>query len=145
MPHDPALVTETRAWFSKAAKDLAAAKYELQATPPFVEDIVYHAQQAVEKALKGSLSWHGQRFRKTHNLVELGEPCARIDQLLEPLLRRAAPLTEYAWKFRYPGDPEEPTVEEAVNALAVASNVYDALLDRLPVQVRPIKDSAPIP
>ena len=27
---------------------------------------------------------------------------------LEPVLRSSAPLTEYAWKFRYPGDPDEP-------------------------------------
>ena len=46
MPHDPALVAEVRGWLSKAAKDLAAAGYELQAVPPFSDDIVFHAQQA---------------------------------------------------------------------------------------------------
>ena len=102
MPHDPALVAEVRAWLSKAGKDLAAATYELQAAPPFSDDIVFHAQQAAEKALKAFLSWHCIPFRKTHNLVELGEACCQIDQSLELLLRRAAPLTEYAWKFRYP-------------------------------------------
>jgi len=30
--------------------DLAAAKHEFTAEPPFVEDIVFHAQQAVEKS-----------------------------------------------------------------------------------------------
>lgn len=137
MPHDPALVSETRSWLCKAAKDLAAAAYESQATPPFAEDIVFHAQQAVEKALKAFLTWHGQPFRKTHNLIELGEECARIDQGLEALLRRAAPLTEYAWKFRYPGDPEEPAPDEAAQALGTALQVYDALLTRLPAEVHP--------
>jgi HEPN domain-containing protein len=137
MPHDPALLAETRSWLSKAAKDLAAAAYESQAIPPFVEDIVFHSQQAVEKALKGFLTWHGQPFRKTHNLIELGEECARIDLDLEALLRRAAPLTEYAWKFRYPGDPEKPAPEEATQALGTALQVYDALLERLPAEVRP--------
>ena len=110
------MIAETRSWFSKAAKDLAAAEYESQATPPFAEDIAFHAQQAAEKALKAFLTWHGQSFRKTHNLVELGEACARIDGSLEELLRRAGPLTEYAWKFRYPGDPDEPSAEEAAGA-----------------------------
>ena len=96
MPHDPALVAEVRAWLSKGGKDLAAAEYELQADPPFADDIVFHAQQASEKSLKAFLSWHRVPFRKTHNLVELGEACCRIDQSLDPLLRRAAPLTEYA-------------------------------------------------
>ncbi len=137
MAHDPALVAETKAWLTKAAKDLAAAAYEQQASPPFLEDIVFHAQQAVEKALKAFLTWHGQSFRKTHNLVELGASCAELDPTLEPLLRRAAPLTEYAWRFRYPGDPAELTAEEARQALATAHQVYEAVLGRVPGDVRP--------
>ena len=46
MPHDPSLVAETKAWLSKAARDLGAATYELQAEPPFVEDIVFHASRS---------------------------------------------------------------------------------------------------
>jgi HEPN domain-containing protein len=136
MPHDPALVAEVRGWLSKAAKDLATAAYESQADPPFADDIAFHAQQATEKALKAFLSWHHTPFRKTHNLVELGEACCQIDPGLEPLLRLAAPLTEYAWKFRYPGDPEEPTAEEATGALMIAREVFDAVVGRLPSEVR---------
>ena len=137
MPLDPVLVAETKSWLSKSSKDLSIAAYELEANPPFVEDIVFHAQQAVEKALKALLAWHGRTFRKTHNLVELGEACRSVDGALEGLLRRAAPLTEYAWKFRYPGEPETPTQEEAKEAFAIAWQVYAAVLDRMPPEVRP--------
>lgn len=82
MPHDPALVAETQAWFSKAAEDLRAAEFEFGATPPLTADIAFHAQQAAEKAMKGFLTWHGQLFRKTHNLIELGEVCASLDPAL---------------------------------------------------------------
>ena len=92
MRHDPALVAETRGWFVKAARDIAAARFELTAEPPFLEDIAFHAQHAIEKAVKGFLCWHGQVFRKTHNLVELGQAAAAIETRLEPLLRQAAPL-----------------------------------------------------
>lgn len=44
MPLDPEQVGETRAWLIKAARDLAAATHELAATPPFLDDIVFHAQ-----------------------------------------------------------------------------------------------------
>lgn len=71
MPHDPALVAETRAWFWKAAEDLRAGTFEFEAVPPLTADIVFHAQQATEKAIKGFLTWHGRPFRKTHNLVEI--------------------------------------------------------------------------
>jgi len=52
-------------------------------------------------------------------------------------LRQAAPLTEYAWKFRYPGEPDGPSIEEAARALATAREVLDSLGGRLPVEVRP--------
>ena len=136
MPLDPERVAEAREWLRKAAEDLRAAYFERTAQPPLSSDIVFHAQQAAEKAMKGFLAWHDRPFRKTHNLVEIGEACAAADSALEQPLRRAAPLTEYAWKFRYPGEPELPTVEEAEAALALAQEVYNVILDRLPSEVR---------
>jgi hypothetical protein len=44
MPHDPALVAETRAWFLKAGNDLRAGTFELGAVPPLTSDIVFHTQ-----------------------------------------------------------------------------------------------------
>jgi len=137
MPHDPELVAETRSWFVKANQDLGAATHEFKAEPPFLTDIVFHAQQAAEKSLKGFLTWHSTPFRKTHNLEEIGEQCLRIDSMLQPLVDRAVPLTKYAWLYRYPGDPAEPTGDEAERALALAREVYEAILERLPPEVRP--------
>jgi HEPN domain-containing protein len=137
MPLDPQRIVETRGWLLKAAEDLRARAFELTAQPPLSSDIVFHAQQAAEKVMKGFLTWHDRPFRKTHNLVEVGEACATVDATLEALLRRAAPLTEYAWKFRYPGEPESPLLDEAEAALVLAREVYDAILNRLPEEVRP--------
>ncbi len=137
MPHDPARIADTKSWLGKADMDCKAAAFELTADPPFAADVVFHAQQAAEKALKGYLAWHDSPFRKTHDLAEIGRQCAEIDSSIEPLLVRAARLTEYAWKFRYPGDPDEPTREEAEKALALAREVFDAVLARLPPEVRP--------
>jgi len=137
MPHDPELVAETRGWLARARADLAGGRVDLSVEPPLTGDAVFHAQQAAEKAVKAYLTWHSQVFRKTHNLTELGEHCARLDPSLEPLLRRAASLTEYAWRFRYPGELDEPPREEAEEALAVAREVYKEVLARLPAEVAP--------
>ncbi len=137
MSHDPVRVADTRAWLTKAASDLAAGTYELTPEPPFAADAVFHAQQAAEKALKALLVWHDVPFRKTHDLLEVGGQCAALDASLEPLVRRAAVLTQYAWKYRYPGEPVEPTREEAEAALYLAREVYEAILARLPEEVRP--------
>ncbi len=137
MPHDPLLVSETMAWLRKAANDLRADDHEFTAVPPLLEDIVFHCQQAAEKAMKGLLTWHNRPFRKTHSLEEIGEQCLEIDSKIEPLVDRAVPLTAYAWKFRYPGEPEAPSVADAEEALVVAREVFEVILRRLPEEVRP--------
>jgi HEPN domain-containing protein len=137
MPHDPVRVADTRGWLEKAAIDIRSARVDLEAVPPISGDALFHCQQAVEKVLKAFLAWHDHPFRKTRDLVELGVQCSSIDAGLEDLLRRAAPLTDYAWKFRYPGDVPEPTVTEADKALALAEKVVDPVLARLPSEVGP--------
>jgi len=132
MPLDPIRIAEAKGWLIKAEVDLRAAEHERTAVPPITPDIVFHAQQLVEKSLKGFLSWHDTPFRKTHNLVELGEQCVKLDGTLETLLHQAAVLTEYAWKFRYPGEPEDPSTEEAEDALDLARHVYQVILEHLP-------------
>jgi HEPN domain-containing protein len=117
MAADPALTAETRAWLSKSANDLR--------------------QQAAEKALKGFLTWHGRPFRKTHNLEEIGEQCLVLDPTLLETVDQAAPLSEYAWRFRYPGAPEGIDAEEAGEALKAARTVHDAIVSRVPPEVRP--------
>jgi HEPN domain-containing protein len=137
MPYDPELVAEAKSWLVRAAQGLGAAAHEFKADPPFLADIVFHAQQAVEKSMKAFLTWHSTPFRKTHLLEELGESCLTLDSTLRPFVDKAVPLTQYAWKFRYPGEPEEPSTEEAQAALEIARETYEAILERLPQEVRP--------
>ena len=87
--------------------------------------------------MKAFLSWHDEPFGKTHNLETLGEACLRLDSTLRSLVDTAAPLTEYAWMFRYPGEREGPTRDEAERALAIARETVQAILARLPEDARP--------
>ncbi len=135
MPLDPVLVAETKAWLQKAATDLRAAQHDLAALPPLLDDAAFHCQQAVEKCIKAFLMWHGVPFRKTHSLEELGEQCLDIDPTLLELVDRAVPLTEFAWKFRYPGEPEEPSIQEVQEAIQIANEIQKAILFRLPQEV----------
>lgn len=137
MPHDPAKVAECQGWLDRAWADLDAATILLSAARPRADTALFHCQQAVEKAWKGFLVWHDVPFRKTHNLRELGEACTAVDGSLVPLAERAEDLTQFAWIFRYPGEREEPSREEAEAALALAREVYEAILARLPPEVRP--------
>ena len=136
MTPNPELIAETKAWFSKAAHDIRMSELALGDDPAMTDQAVYHAQQAAEKAMKGLLTWHEIIFRKTHNLVELGEACAKLLPDIEPLFRRCASLSDYAWQYRYPGDMDEPESEETENALALARETVTTILSFLPDEVR---------
>lgn len=133
----PEKVKEVRSWFRKATNDLRGADIDLAASPPLIEDALFHCQQAVEKSLKGFLTAHDRPYRKTHDLDELGKACETIDDSLTTALTPARDLTIFAWEFRYPGDSDVPSIDEAHQALATAQAAYDALLARLPQDCRP--------
>lgn len=132
MSPDPARIADVHAWLAKASEVLRAAVHGLVADPPLVADAAFHSQQAVEKALKALLAWHDQPFRKTHNLEELGQACLALEPGLRELVDRAAPLTAYAWTFRYPGEPDDVDRQEADEAVALARDVVAAISSRLP-------------
>lgn len=131
MPPDPARTAEVQAWLAKVSADLRAAEHDLAADPPLLEDSLFHSQQAAEKTLKAFLTSCNTSFRKTHDLNELGLQCAQVEASLEPLCRRVARLTTYAWIFRYPGQPGEPTLDEARSALNLARELLRNIQDRL--------------
>jgi HEPN domain-containing protein len=137
MPLDPELVAETKSWFLKAEEDLCMADKGLTGSRKLPGPATYHAQQAAEKSLKGFLVWHSRPFAKTHHLFELGEPCWIIDGSLRDAIVRATPLTDYAWKHRYPGDYVDPTPDEAIRAVELAQALFSAILSRLPPEVSP--------
>ena len=137
MRHDPAHVADTMGWLDKAKEDLDIAKELLNPAKTLSGGAVFHCQQAAEKALKAFLVWHDVPFRKTHDLKELGDACVKIQSTLKETIARAVPLTEYAWKFRYPGEPAELTKREARTALATARALYSAVVSRLPEDVKP--------
>lgn len=129
MTPDEWLLDATRAWVERASKDLSAAKI---CAPQLPAAALFHSQQAAEKFLKAFLTWHQKAFRKTHDLQELAEACARIDGTLGPALEPATVLSKYAWQFRYPGAPYEPDTEEADRGRALAERVREEIAKRLP-------------
>jgi len=59
-----------RGWFQKGDNDLRTLKLLLEAEGPF-DNACFHAQQAVEKYLKGVMLLAGVVFPFTHDLEEL--------------------------------------------------------------------------
>jgi HEPN domain-containing protein len=132
MPPDPARLADTAAWLRKSLNDLRYGQIDLSAAPPAAEDAVFHAQQAVEKALKAFLVWHDVPFPKTHDLGRLGKEAVSLDPSLELLIELVVDLTQYAWVFRYPGEPLELSLEAASDALSRAGRLVEAIRAKLP-------------
>ena len=128
---------EAHEWLAKAAVDLRGCHIDLEASPPLLEDALFHCQQAVEKSLKAFLVWNDATFRKTHSLEELGRRCCELDATLSSLVDEAVPLTEYAWAFRYPGAAAVPEESEAHSALRLVIRVAAAIASRLPSEAVP--------
>lgn len=136
MPADDARAEDVHAWLQKVQFDLKACAHALSSEDQGLwPDAVFHAQQAAEKSLKAFLAWHDRPFRKTHSIEELGSACLQIDPSLAGVVDRAVPLTEYAWKFRYPGEPEVLSREEADQAFRSASELHKAIAERIPSTV----------
>ena len=60
-----------------------------------------------------------------------------IDPTFEPYLRTVAPLTEYAWQYRYPGEPFDPEEPDVRRALDKARTVVALVIERLPADTHP--------
>ena len=68
-----------REWRDKAQADFATARRELDATEsPNYDAVCFHAQQSVEKLMRGLLIHLGAEAPRTHDL-------AYLDSLLRPL------------------------------------------------------------
>ncbi len=133
----PEVAVEVREWLERAADDLREAEHDLTAAPLLARGAVFHSQQAAEKALKAFLAAHERAFRRTHDLDELGMAVVALDSTLAAVVDGAKDLTPYAWRFRYPGAPLAPTDDEGREALALARQLYEAILTRLPEEARP--------
>jgi HEPN domain-containing protein len=131
----PEKIAEVRSWLKKAADDLRGADIDLAASPPFIEDALFHCQQAAEKAMKGFLTAHDRIFRKTHDLDELARACEAVDSDLKEVLEAARELTVFAWEFCYPGDAPVPPLEEVQEYRRIAGRVYQTIRERLPFDI----------
>jgi HEPN domain-containing protein len=102
----------------------------LSDNPSIADDAIgFHAQQAIEKAMKAVLAIHGVRFPRTHDLGFLLELADRDGVRIPDFVVEARWLTPWSAEFRY-DDPPVPdeldrnaSLRSAEQALAWARRV----------------------
>ena len=134
---DEATLDLVRGWLIKAQHDLAAARKLAGGDDPYLDTAIYHCQQAAEKAIKGLLTFYGQRFEKVHNIQLLTAHALPFAAQLAEWLDAAELLTPYATLFRYPGAVLEPDQPEFDQALEAAEGICACVLSLLPQQLHP--------
>ena len=122
------------AWWECVAEDLGAMERDLQ-EPPFVHDICFHAQQAVEKAIKAYMVALGaRRIPRTHNLLFLAESVTSLGGAALAEMDLVA-LNRFSVAPRYAERPKiEPDEARRLARIAVA---MAALIDELIRELRP--------
>jgi len=119
-------------WLQKAEHDLKNAKIILEApdTDKPYDTVCFHCQQAVEKCLKGYLTFLNCNFPKTHSISNLlyiaSEKNPDIHQF-----DNAEILTYYAIENRYPDNYYMPTEQETVEAYKIALSLQKFVFDNI--------------
>jgi HEPN domain-containing protein len=114
---------------SLAREDLAAAEALDRAERVSDAPVGFHAQQAVEKALKAAIASRDQAFPFTHDIGLLMQLCEDAGLELPAVLSETDRLTPYAAAIRYGlGDPGAVPTSKALHWAARAIEWADAQL-----------------
>jgi HEPN domain-containing protein len=114
-------------WLHKAKNDLLSAKAVLDSEYGITDVPCFLAQQAVEKAFKGLLTWNNVSFGKTHDLMVLLAAVVKIVSGFGDLRSICEELSTFAVDVRYPGGISEPPEGEAERFVSEA----EAILGRI--------------
>ena len=122
----------TRRWIMLADDDLRLSELIMSDSEPVYWAVAFHTQQCAEKALKSLLTFHDIRAGKTHNIDDLLKLSLPVLPDLEKFRERAGTLTAYAVDSRYPAQYGDVTKKEATEALEIARNIFETVLNSLP-------------
>jgi HEPN domain-containing protein len=133
MPAPEPRVELTQRWLATALADLAAAQ-ALAAEDVESWVIGFHAQQAIEKALKSILVFEQIEFPRSHDLDRLAAlvpPRWRLDLPVDQLAR----ISDFGAETRYPpegwNDVPPPRHDEVLEAVADAERALDSVVRAL--------------
>jgi len=110
-------------WLKQAKEDLSVAEYLIKGG--YYRGACYHAQQAIEKALKASLIQKGWELEKTYSIERL-IALAEEYKVSPGIAEDDAIFIDSIYRGRYPAEEGlipigEPSKEDALKAMRIAS------------------------
>ena len=118
-------IDDVKEWFQIADDDFYTAQILLEQVRKPYEIICYHCAQAVEKYLKGFLTYQNEIPDNTHNLTYLGRICIDKDNEFTNVKFEFDFLNRYASDIRYPHkyDVNDDDVKFAISAVEKIKNL----------------------
>ena len=110
-------------WLAHAEADLHYARLGHRDAAALENLVAFHAQQAIEKALKAALVAVAVEFPKTHDLEQLVELAADAGLAWPAELDKVLEFTPFATQGRYPGFDDPITRADVDEAIAMAEKV----------------------
>jgi len=95
-------INDVKEWIQIAEEDFYSAQLLNQAARRPFEIICYHCAQAVEKYLKGYLTYNEINPEKTHNLLLLLDICIGKENIFENIRTECSLLNKFTNEIRYP-------------------------------------------
>lgn len=131
---DKKIIAKVHQWLDYADEDIKMASLGIDAPGESLNRLTaYHLQQSVEKNLKAYLVYCGIDFPYTHNISVLLEFCEKhIDIPAE--IADAESLTPFAVSARYPGEDEEVSKQEVLEAFEIAIRVREFIRTNLKIR-----------
>jgi HEPN domain-containing protein len=120
-------------WLVRADHDIITAKQTLLLESGPTDTPCFHAQQAIEKALKALLTGNQVAFPRTHDLLRILDLSLSLLPDLDLYREKFADMETYAVDIRYPDLGFDPSREEALVALVLAEEVVAKVRSSLPI------------
>ncbi len=120
-------------WLVRTDHDIITAKQTLLLENGPTDTPCFHAQQAIEKALKALLTGNQVSFPRTHDLLRMLDLALLLMPDLDLYREQFADMETYAVDIRYPDLGFDPLREEAIDALALAEEVVEKVRSSLPI------------
>ncbi len=125
-------IAVAREWVERAALDVENARALIDVCPTAYANVVFLAQQAVEKIIKAFLVVHDTWFPKIHTIdVLLDEYVAPLDAALAQAAESAVELTDYAVLVRYPPRGERIDRATALHTLELMDRAWELFEPRI--------------
>ncbi len=119
-------------WLERADHDITTARQTLLLVDGPTDTPCFHAQQAIEKALKALLTANQVAFPRTHDLLRVLDLALQLMPELDGYRVQFADMESYAVDIRYPDLGFDPSREEALASLAIAVEVVAKIQAGLP-------------